>query len=68
MSQETSHSSSCNRLTIFGVKGRGGYRYPTSHYSYHNQGERGTLLDFSGDTVGGDGRVGYRSQTIHCSS
>ena len=33
-----------------------------------NQGECGRLLTFYVDTIGGDGRVGYRSYTIHSSS
>ena len=48
--------------------GRGAYRYPTSHYYPHNQGERGIFLTLSGDTVGSYGRVGQRSHTSHSSS
>ena len=67
MSQNTSHSSSFNRVNRVDVEGRGGYRSPTSHYYPPNQGERGRLFTFSGDTVGVDGRVVYRSHTSHSS-
>ena len=60
-SQETRHSSSFNWVTRAGVERRGEYKSPTSHYSSPNQGERGRLLNFSVDTVSGDGRVGYSS-------
>ena len=50
------------------VEGRGIYRSHTNNYLSHKQGERGGLLNFSRDTVGGYGRVGYRSQTGHSSS
>ena len=40
----------------------------TSHYFSHKQGERGILLTFSRDTVGGDARVGYRSWNSKYSS
>ena len=33
------------------------YISQTSHYSSHNQGERGRLLDFSVDNVDGDGNM-----------
>ena len=67
-SQDTIHSSSCNLGTIVHGEGRGRYRFPTSHYFPSKQGERDKLLIFTGDNVGGDGRVGYRSHTSHCSS
>ena len=41
----------------FGVECRGGYRSHTNHYVSHNQGESGSLLNFSRDTIGGGGRV-----------
>ena len=63
-SQETSHFYYCNRVTRVNDEGRGGYRSPNSRYYPPNQGERVRLLDFSVDTVGGDGRFGYRSHTI----
>ena len=68
MLQETSQYSYQNQRTRFYVEGRGGYKSLASHYYSHNQGERGRLLNFSGDTVGGDGRFGYKYQTIHYSS
>ena len=67
MSHETRHSASSNIGTIVDDKSRGGYRSQTSHYSFHNHGESGRLLTFSGYNVGSDGRVGYRSQTSHYS-
>ena len=67
-SQETIHHYSINRVTRGDVEGRGGYSSPTSHYHFHNQGESVILLDFSGGTVGGNGRFRYRSQTSHSSS
>ena len=39
--------------------------YHTIHYSSHNQCDRVRLLTSTGYTVCGDGRVGYKSQTIH---
>ena len=67
-SQDTIHYPYFNRGTRVHVEGRGLYRSTTSHYSSPNQGERGRLLNFSGDTLGGDGVVGYMSQTSHSSS
>ena len=45
-SQDTGHSYYRNRGTRVDVEGRGGYRYPTSHYSLPNQGECGIFLLF----------------------
>ena len=53
--------------TRVGVEGRGRYRSPDTHYSFPNQGENDRLLTSPGDIVGGDGIVGYRSQTNHSS-
>ena len=64
-SQETIHSYSRNQGTMVDVEGRGGYMSQTSHYSSPNLGERGIWLTFSGDNIGGDGRVGYRSHNRH---
>ena len=41
---ESSHSLSLNRVTILDVEMRCGYRYQTSHFYYHSQGDRGRLL------------------------
>ena len=57
MSQDTSHSYSINWGTIFDVEGRDVYIYQTGHYSSRNQDKRGRLLDFSVDTVDGDGNM-----------
>ena len=65
--EDTRNYSSCNWEKIFHVEGRGGYMYLTSHHLPPNQSERGTLLTFSGDNFGGDGRVGYIYHTIHYS-
>ena len=67
-SQDTNHSYSINRGTQVEFEGRGGYRSPKIHYSSHNQVECGILLNFSGDTVDSDWRVGYMSHTRHCYS
>ena len=68
ISQETSHYFCLNWGTRVYFEGRGVYRSTISHYFSHNQGEHVKLLDFSGDTVIGDGIFGYRSQTRHYSS
>ena len=47
-----------NWITRVDIESRGGYRSPTIHYSYHNQGEHGILLNCSVDTVTGDVIVG----------
>ena len=57
-SQDPRKPSFHNRVTRVDVEGKGGYRSQTRHYYSHNQGEHGRLLTFSGDTVGGDGRIG----------
>ena len=63
-SQYTIHYSSFNQGKIVNVEWRCRYRHPNSHYSPPNQGGHGIFLTFSGDTVGVDVRVGYRSKNI----
>ena len=81
MSQNTSHSSSCNHGSRVDVYGRGGYRSHTSHSSYHKPGDFVKLLCLSvasfhvhktvhgdeiGDISGDDGRREFISRdTIH---
>ena len=67
-SKNTRHSSYRNQVTRADGEGRGGYRSLTRYFSSSNRGEHGRLLTFPGYTVGGYGRVGYRSQTGHSSS
>ena len=78
-SQEIIQYSPRNRGEIVDVDKRCGYRYHTSHSSYHNPYDRGSLLclyvsyihvnesvhgDERGDSGGDDGRRGYRYQYI----
>ena len=62
-SQDTRHCYYYNRGTRVLVEGKGRYRSLTRHYCPPpNQGKH-----VSGDTVVGDGIVGYRSQTSQSS-